>query len=188
MNRRVIIDTDTGSDDAIALIMAMHYPNVDIEGITTVSGNVSVEQASLNARYTVECCNRNIPVFNGCKKPLLREPSHAHWFHGEDGMGNMNYPAPELAVEKEHAVPYLINAFRDNPEQIELVTLGPLTNIATALKQEPELAQWVKHCYVMGGAACCEGNVTPAAEYNIWCDPEAAEIVFNSGMSITMIG
>ena len=186
--RRFIIDTDTASDDAVAIIMAIEHPSVIVEALTIVSGNVPLQQASINARYTLELCHSKLPVYEGCEKPLRREAEHAEWFHGPDGMGNMNYPSPSLQANDDHAVKALIDFCQQSPGEIELVTLGPLTNIATALTEAPELATWVKHCFVMGGAACTVGNVTPAAEYNMWCDPEAADIVFRSGMNLTMIG
>jgi len=186
--QRMIIDTDTASDDAVAIIMAVQYPGVQVEALTVVSGNVNLQQASKNARYTLELCGAEVPVYDGCDRPLLREPAPADWFHGADGMGEMNYPTPKTQAQSAHAVDELIRRFRDCPGQITLVTLGPLTNLATALQREPKLAEWVKRCVVMGGAACTVGNVTPAAEYNIWCDPEAAHIVFHSGISITMVG
>ncbi len=186
--RRFIIDTDTASDDAVAILMALMWPDVQVEAITIVFGNMPVEQASLNARYTVELCGADTPVFEGVARPLLREPSYAYFFHGPDGMGGMNYPAPQRPPAPGPAVPELLRRFAADPGDITLVTLGPLTNIATALTLEPRLAGWVKECFIMGGAACTVGNVTPAAEYNIWCDPEAARIVFRSGMKITMVG
>lgn len=188
MTRRFIIDTDTASDDAVALMMALHWPDVQVDAITTVFGNVPLPQCTTNARYTVELCGAEVSVYEGCARPLLRAPSHAEWFHGPDGMGGMNYPPPKTPAAVGHAVDELIQRFGAEPGAITLVTLGPLTNIAVALSRAPRLAEWVKECYVMGGAACTVGNVTPAAEYNIWCDPEAAHIVFHSGMKITMIG
>jgi len=186
--RRFILDTDTASDDAVAILMALRWPEVKVEAITVVSGNVPVEQGSLNARYTVELCGADVPVYEGAIRPLLREPAHAHFFHGPDGMGGMNYPAPLRPPVGGQAVTELIRRFGEAPGEITLVTLGPLTNIALALNLEPRLATWVKACYVMGGAACTVGNITPAAEYNIWCDPEAARIVFHSGLKILMVG
>ena len=186
--RHFIIDTDTASDDAVALIMALRHPDVIVDAITVVSGNVSLEQGSINARLCVEKCQANTPVYEGAKAPLTRIAAYADWFHGSDGMGNMNYPEPKLQITGTDAIEQLIRRFQAAPGKIELITLGPLTNIALALTIEPRLAQWVKHCTVMGGAACCVGNVTPAAEYNIWVDPEAAHRVFHSGMPITMVG
>lgn len=185
---RIIIDTDTASDDAVAIIMATQWPDIQIDALTIVSGNVSMHQGSINARYTLEVCGADIPVYNGCDRPILRKAEYADWYHGPDGMGDMNYPAPKQEAQKTHAVQELIRRFGDEPNEITLVTLGPLTNIATALQIEPKLAEWVKHCYIMGGASCTVGNVTPAAEYNMWVDPEAAQIVFRSGMPISMVG
>ncbi len=186
--RRFIIDTDTASDDAVAILMALQWPDVEVEAITIVAGNMPVAQGSRNARTTVALCGKETPVYEGCTRPLLREPFHAYWFHGPDGMGGMNYPEPQQPPAAGHAVPELIRRFAAAPGEITLVTLGPLTNIATALQLEPRLAQWVRQCVVMGGAACTVGNITPAAEYNIWCDPEAARIVFHSGMPVLMVG
>lgn len=186
--RRFVIDTDTASDDAVALLMALAWPGVSVEAITTVAGNVDVEQATTNALYTVQVANADIPVYQGSAQPLQRAAAPADWFHGADGMGNMNYSAPIKTAINANAVNELIDRFDASPNQLELITLGPLTNIAKACTSEPSFAAKVKHCYVMGGAACTNGNVTPAAEYNIWCDPEAADIVFQSGMRLTMIG
>jgi len=188
MSKKFIIDTDTASDDAVAILMALQWPDVSVEAITIVSGNVPVEQGSINARYTVEVCGADTPVYEGIRRPLVRETRHALEFHGPDGMGNMQYPPPQRPPAPGNAITELIRRFSESPGEITLVTLGPLTNIATALLREPRLATWVKECYVMGGAACTVGNVTPAAEYNIWCDPEAAQMVFHSGMRILMVG
>ena len=186
--RRLIIDTDTASDDAVAIMMALAHTEVIVEAITVVAGNVPLAQASANARFTLETCRADVPVFEGCDRPWLREAATAEWFHGDDGMGNRHYPAPTRAAESEHAVDALVRLCRAQPGTFTLVTLGPLTNIATALAMAPDIASLVEHCYVMGGAACTHGNVTPAAEYNIWCDPEAARRVLHSGMPLTLIG
>ncbi|MEP7286433.1 MAG: nucleoside hydrolase [Chloroflexota bacterium] len=186
--RKMIIDTDTASDDAVAILMAHRWPDIQVEAVTIVSGNVHVEQASLNARYTIELCGKQTPVHTGCTRPLLREPIYAYWFHGPDGMGGMNYPAPKTANATNHGVDMLIETIKANAGEIILVTLGPLTNVATALLRAPEIATMVTRCVVMGGAAVTIGNVTPAAEYNIWVDPEAARIVFRSGLPIEMVG
>lgn len=188
MQRKMIIDTDTASDDAVAILMAHRYPDIDVLAVTIVSGNMRVADGSRNARYTVELCGAHTPVYAGCERPLLREPVHAYWYHGPDGMGGMNYPEPTLAQAKGHAVDALTEAIRENAGDVMLVTLGPLTNVAAALIRAPELAGMVTRCVVMGGAANVAGNVTPAAEYNIWCDPEAARIVFRSGMNLEMVG
>jgi purine nucleosidase len=187
MPRKFIIDTDTASDDAVAIIMALRWPDVEVAAITTVSGNVSLEQATTNALYTVELCGADTPVYRGADRPLVREPAYAHWFHGKDGFGDMRYPQPKRGVEAKHAVDALIDTIQANPG-IVLVTLGPLTNVALAVARMPEIVAKVSRCVVMGGAACTVGNVTPAAEYNIWVDPEAARMAFHSGLPIEMVG
>ncbi|MBI4483418.1 MAG: nucleoside hydrolase [Acidobacteria bacterium] len=185
---KLLIDTDTASDDAVALLMALRHPDAEVVAITIVSGNVEAELGARNARYTVELCGRRVPVFKGLDKPLLRPHENAKRFHGQDGLGNMNCPEPLLPLAEGHALDALIRFCAGQAGQMTLVTLGPLTNIAAALLREPRLAGWVKEAFVMGGAANVIGNVTPSAEYNIWCDPEAARIVFHSGMKILMIG
>ncbi|HQY91308.1 nucleoside hydrolase [Caldilinea sp.] len=187
-NRHFIIDTDTASDDAVAIIMALHWPDVTVDAITTVYGNVPLARASANARYSVEFCGQTTPVYEGCVRPLLRPAVHAEWFHGADGMGKLGQLQPQRPAAEKHAVEELIRRFRAAPGAITLVTLGPLTNLAAALSIEPRLAGWVKECYIMGGNANCVGNVTPAAEFNIWCDPEAARIVFHAGIKCLMVG
>lgn len=187
--QRLIIDTDTASDDAVAIMMAVAAPDTQVEALTIVAGNVTVAQGSINARYTLELCQATaIPVHEGCDRPWVRPPSTADWFHGADGMGDQNYPSPRTPAQEGHAVNALLDRFKASPGEIDLITLGPLTNIATALSIEPELAHWVRHCYIMGGAAATLGNITPAAEYNFWCDPEAARRVLYSGMEITLLG
>ncbi|MGB6632177.1 MAG: nucleoside hydrolase, partial [Terriglobales bacterium] len=187
MPRAFLIDTDTASDDAVALIMALHAPDVRVVAITTVAGNVPVEQSTRNALYTVELCGANVPVYTGADKPLLRIYENATWFHGRDGLGDHNYPSSSHSAASMHAVDAIIDAIEANPG-IVIVTLAPLTNIALALAKKPEIAAKVGRCVVMGGAPCCEGNVTPAAEYNIWVDPEAARMVMNSGVPIELVG
>ena len=186
--RKFWIDTDTASDDAVAILMALRWPDVEVVGISIVVGNVPVEMGSRNARYTVELCGKTTPVYNGMVHPYLREPYWAYFFHGPDGMGGMNYPEPKLPPRPQHAVEALIEAVRAAPGEITLVTLAPLTNIAAALTLAPDLAQKIKMCYMMGGAACTVGNITASAEYNIWVDPEAAHMVFRSGLPILMVG
>jgi purine nucleosidase len=185
--RTFLIDTDTASDDAVAIIMALSAPDVRVCGLTTVAGNVGLEQATRNALYTAEVCGSDVPVFKGAAAPLTRAHEDAHWFHGRDGFSDRNYPAPKRAPEREHAVEAILRLSHAEPG-LTLVTLGPLTNVALALAQDPSVAEAIGRCVVMGGAPCCEGNVTPAAEYNIWVDPEAARMVFRSGTPIEMIG
>ncbi len=186
--RRFWIDTDTASDDAVAILMALRCPDVHVEGISVVAGNVPLEMCSVNARYTVELCGKDTPVYHGMARPYLREPHYAFFFHGPDGMGGMNYPPPKRPPAERHAVEALIETVRAYPGEITLVTLGPLTNIAAALQLAPDLVEKIPQCYTMGGAACTVGNITPAAEYNIWVDPEAARMVFHSGLPLTMVG
>jgi len=186
--RQFLIDTDTASDDAVALVMALRSPGVRVEAVTVVSGNVPLGQATENALYTLELCGAaDVPVFAGADRPLVREPAHAQWFHGADGFGNRNFPPAATRPQKGHAAEAIVRVIRANPG-IELVTLGPLTNVALALASEPSIAREVKRCVVMGGNPCCEGNVTPAAEYNIWCDPEAARVVLRAGMPVELVG
>jgi purine nucleosidase len=148
---------------------------------------VNVQQASRNALYTAELCDSNVPVFPGAEKPLQRALVNAEWFHGRDGLGDHGYAAPRRAPEKQGAVEAIIETIESHPGLV-LVTLGPLTNVALALRRKPGMAAKVSRCVVMGGAPCCEGNVTPAAEYNLWCDPEAARIVLRSGLPIELVG
>lgn len=187
MPRDFLIDTDTASDDAVALIMALRSPDVQVRAITTVAGNVGVEQATRNALFVSDLCGSRAPVYAGAAKPFCREHAHAEWFHGRDGLGDHNYPAPARAAEAEHAVEAMVAAIRAHPG-IVLVTLGPLTNVALALSKAPDIAAKVSRCVVMGGNPCCEGNVTPAAEYNIWVDPEAARVVLRSALPIELVG
>ncbi len=185
--RAILIDTDTASDDAVALAMALRHPDLDVKAITVVAGNVALPRGLTNALYTVELCDRDVPVFAGADRPLVRQAVDASWFHGDDGMGGHDYQPSQRAAETTHAVDAIIRTVRQHPG-IEVVTLGPLTNMAMAIAQAPDMVQNISRCVVMGGAACTEGNVTPAAEYNIWCDPEAAQMVFISGMKIEMVG
>ena len=187
MPRPFLIDTDTASDDAVALIMAMRAPDVEVVAITTVAGNVPIAQSTRNALYTVELCRAEVPVYAGSEKPLLRTYQNATWFHGRDGLGDHGYPPPRRAAEALHAVDAIIQAVEANPGLV-IVTLAPLTNLALALAKKPSIAGQVGRCVIMGGAPCCEGNVTPAAEYNIWVDPEAARIVMLSGIPVELIG
>lgn len=186
--RRFWIDTDTASDDAVAILMALRWPDVHVEGISVVAGNIPVEMGARNARYTVELCGKDTPVYIGAEKPLQREAHYAYFFHGADGMGGTNFPEASIPAQPKHAVPAFIEAVRKYPGEITLVTLGPLTNMALALAQAPDIAAQIKDCYVMGGTANKVGNITPAAEFNIWFDPEAARMFFHSGVHFIMGG
>jgi purine nucleosidase len=185
--RKILIDTDTASDDAVALMMALRSPGVSVLAITVVAGNVSVEQGTRNALFTVELCDSAVPVFAGAAAPLTRPLEDASWFHGQDGLGDHGYQPTARAAEETFAVDAMVRIIEANPG-IELITLGPLTNLALALRQSPNLAANISRCVVMGGAPCCEGNVTPAAEYNFWVDPEAARAVLRSKLPIELVG
>lgn len=186
-SRKILIDTDTASDDAVALIMALRSPHVTVLAITVVAGNVSVEQGTQNALFTAELCASAVPVFSGAAAPLLRPLEDAAWFHGRDGLGDHGYQPAMRVAQEEFAVDALVRVIEANPG-IEIITLGPLTNLALALCQWPRLAANVSRCVVMGGAPCCEGNVTPAGEYNFWVDPEAARIVLRSQLPVELVG
>jgi len=189
MARPFLIDTDAGSDDAVAVLMALRHSDVDVRAITVVAGNVPLKQGVVNSLYFTELCADDAPVYAGADRPLLREYLSADWFHGVDGLGDWGdrYQPRHTTASEKHAVDAIVETVRDTPD-IVLVTLGPLTNIALALRKAPDIAGLISRCVIMGGAACTNGNVTPAAEYNIWCDPEAARIVFRSGLPIEMVG
>ena len=187
MPRAMLIDTDTASDDAVALIMAARWPDVEIKAVTVVAGNVPVDQGVRNALYTLELCGSEAPVYRGSAEPLRRPLVTAQFFHGGDGLGDRGYPPPQRSPAEGDAVEAIVRTVRENPGLV-LVTLGPLTNLARALEIAPDLASLVGRCIVMGGAACTVGNVTPAAEFNLWVDPDAARVVFESGVSIEMVG
>jgi purine nucleosidase len=186
-SRKILIDTDTASDDAVALMMALRSPQVTVLAITVVAGNVAVEQGTRNALFTVELCDSAVPVFSGAAAPLIRPLEDATWFHGLDGLGDHGYQPAARAAEDGFAVDAMVRIIQANPG-LELITLGPLTNLALALCQWPQLATNVSRCVVMGGAPCCEGNVSPAAEYNFWADPEAARVVLRSQLPIELVG
>ncbi len=186
--RNFIIDTDTASDDAVALVMALRQPDIDVKAITVVAGNVPLDMGLQNALYTVELCGADTPVYAGCAKPLLRELETAQDVHGRDGLGDIGLNLRGRAPADGHAADALRDVIRAHAGDITLVTLGPLTNVALALLREPELARRVSHCWIMGGIGSGHGNVTPTAEFNIWVDPEAAKIVYESSMEMTMVG
>jgi purine nucleosidase len=167
--------------------MALRAPDVRVLAITTVAGNVPVAQATANALYVAELCHSAVPVYIGFDRPLRREYEDATWFHGRDGLGDRGYKAARRVHEKEHAVEGIISTVTEN-DDVVLVTLGPLTNVAEAVTRAPHIVRRVSRCVVMGGNPCCEGNVTPAAEYNFWVDPDAARIVMRSGLPIELVG
>lgn len=186
--RRFLIDTDTASDDAIALLMAFAAPDARVEALTIVAGNCTAEQAAQNALYTAELCGVSVPVHLGRTGPLIRPLTMAAEVHGHDGLGDIGLPLSGRAVAEGRAVDVIVDTVLRHPGEVTLVALGPLTNIAVALLRAPEIARKVARCVVMGGVADGVGNVTPAAEFNIFVDPEAAAVVFSSGMNLTMVG
>jgi purine nucleosidase len=186
--RRFLIDSDTGSDDAVALVLGLKQPDVRVEAITVVAGNVPVDQGVQNALHTVELTGVSVPVYRGMAAPLRHPYETAQHVHGSDGMGDIGLPLYGRTPAPEHATDVILETINRYPGEITLVTLGPLTNVAMALLREPELAGMVKECVIMGGTGQGYGNVTPVAEYNIWVDPDAARIVFESGMPLTMVG
>jgi inosine-uridine nucleoside N-ribohydrolase len=185
---RVILDTDPGVDDALALLLAMRSPELTIEGITAVAGNVPLELTLPNALRMVEIAGRDdIPVAAGAKGPLLRRLVTATYAHGENGLGGAIFPDPKGKPVAESAPEFIRRTVRKYPGEVTLLTIGPLTNIAAALNSDPELAHTVRALVMMGGSLS-GGNITPAAEFNFYVDPEAARIVFQSGIPLTMVG
>ena len=185
---RVILDTDPGVDDAFALLLAMHSPELKIEGITPVAGNVPLELTLPNALRMVEIAERkDIPVAAGAKSPLLRRLVTAAYAHGENGLGGAVFPEPAIKPVAQPAADLIRSIVRKYPKEVTLITIGPLTNVAAALNSDSDLASLVKGIVMMGGSLS-GGNITPAAEFNIYVDPEAAKIVFQSGIPITMVG
>jgi len=206
--RKLIIDADTGSDDAVALILA--YRNLEqsqILGVSVVSGNVPLQQAAINTQYVNELCELSIPIYKGESKPMTREykevfssaeaneialsygnlSTSAQHVHGIDGLGDIGLLPQNISFETDTAQEFYEKSLIEN-DSVDLVTLGPLTNIALLVQNYPDLLHKINHCYIMGGSSNALGNVTKFAEYNFWVDPEAADIVLNSGIPITMIG
>ena len=185
---RVIIDTDPGVDDALALLLAMRSPELKIEAITPVAGNVPLDLTLPNALRMVEIAGRtDIPVAAGAHAPLMRRLVTATYAHGENGLGGAVFPEPTTKPVAMPAAEMIRQIVRKHPGEVTLITIGPLTNIATALNSDPELASMVQALVMMGGSLS-GGNITPAAEFNVYVDPEAARIVFQSGIPITMVG
>jgi len=187
-NRRLWIDTDTASDDAVAIVMALRHPNTEVIGMSVVIGNVPVEMGVQNALYTAELCGKSIPVHAGAALPLVRAFATAQHVHGADGMGDIGLPLKGRTATSNDAIRAMIDAFRKEPGELELVALGPLTNLALAIRIEPQFASWVKRCVIMGGTGVLPGNATPLSEFNWWIDPESVHIVLESGMKVEMVG
>jgi len=185
---RVILDCDPGIDDALAIVFGCGHPGLDLVGLTTVSGNVNLDTVTGNALSVLELAGRpDLPVVPGSARPLLRPTLDAREVHGEGGLGAARLPVAQAAPARGHAVDYLIDTIGAAPGEITLIATGPLTNIALAVRREPRLPGWVRDFVIMGGSAG-RGNVTPAAEFNIAADPEAAAIVFEAGWQVTMVG
>ncbi|MGB9857345.1 MAG: nucleoside hydrolase [Dictyoglomaceae bacterium] len=182
---KVFIDTDCGVDDAIALIMGSKREDIEILGISTVSGNVHVDQATENVLKILTFLDKDIPVFKGATKPLVQKLVTAEAFHGPEGLGRAKFPKPNKREEKIRAPEGLYEIAREN-KGLNLITLGPLTNIAIALNLYPDLKNYLGNVYIMGGAIET-GNITRFAEFNLYTDPEASEVVLSSGLDITLL-
>ena len=187
------MDVDVGVDDALAIMLAARSPEVELRAITTVSGNVHVDKTSLNALKVLDVLRiANVPVAKGMAKPLLRELETAEEFHGKDGLGDSNLAPARLQLDGRRAVDLLLEEVSSNPNQITVVATGPLTNIAMALFTEPHFAKDLGELVIMGGAYGLTpygyGNANPVAEFNIYADPEAASIVFKSGIQVKAVG
>src|ERR1051326_1178405 len=186
--RHIILDTDPGIDDALALFLALASPEVQLEAITTVSGNVDVAFTTYNALTLLELAGRtDIPVARGCDRPLIRQPFNAAFVHGDNGLGGLQLPEPHIQPLAEHAIEVIIEKVMAAPKEITLVAIGPLTNIALALRQEPRIVEQVQEVVIMGGALLVPGNDTPEAEFNIYVDPQAAHIVLHAGWPIRLV-
>ena len=188
--RKIIIDTDPGQDDAVAILLALASPEeIEVLGITAVAGNVPLELTARNARIICELAARpDIRVFAGCDRPLNRPLVTAEHVHGETGLNGPALPDPTMPLQDQHAVEFIIDTLKSHREgTVTLCPLGPLTNIATAFRNAPEIVHKIEEIVLMGGAYFEVGNITPAAEFNIYVDPEAADAVFRSGAPITVM-
>lgn len=189
MTRKIIIDTDPGQDDAVAILLALGSPELEVLGITCVAGNVPLALTSKNARIVCELAGRrDVKVFAGCDRPLLRPLVTAEYVHGKTGLDGIPLPEPTMPLQDQHAVDFIIETLRSEaPGTVTLCPLGPLTNIATAFRRAPEIISKVEQIVLMGGAYFEVGNTTPAAEFNIYVDPQAAEIVFKCGAPVVVV-
>jgi len=184
---KIILDTDPGHDDAIALLLAMASPELDVLGVTTVSGNQTLEKTTANALKILEFVDRtDVPVHVGAPRPLVREQWAAAYVHGESGLDGPDLPDPKAEARNGHAIDFIAAQVEEH-DGVVLVPVGPLTNIGLLLAKCPGIESRIARIVLMGGSIA-EGNVTPAAEFNIWADPEAAHRVFTSGIDVTMVG
>lgn len=189
MSRKIIIDTDPGQDDAVAILLALASPEIEVLGITCVAGNVPLPLTHKNARIICELAGRpDVPVFAGCDHPMVRKLVTAEHVHGKTGLDGSALPDPVMPLQPQHAVDFLIDTLRrEDPGTVTLVPIGPLTNIATAMQRAPDIIPRIQQIVLMGGAYFEVGNITPAAEFNIYVDPEAAKIVFDSGVDLVVM-
>ncbi|MFY9211790.1 MAG: nucleoside hydrolase [Aestuariivita sp.] len=188
--RKIIIDTDPGQDDAVAILLALASPEeIEVLGITAVAGNVPLPLTQRNARIVCELAGRqDVAVYAGCDAPLTRKLVTAEHVHGKTGLDGPQLPEPTMPLQEQHAVEFIIDTLRSNPKgSVTLCPLGPLTNIATAFQRAPDVVENVAEIVLMGGAYFEVGNITPAAEFNIYVDPQAADIVFQSGVRIVVM-
>lgn len=188
--RKIIIDTDPGQDDAVAILLALASPEeLEVLGITAVAGNVPLELTAKNARIICELAGKpEIRVFAGCDAPIARKLVTAEHVHGKTGLDGPQLPTPNMALQTGHAVDFIIETLRSEPaDTVTICALGPLTNLATALQRAPDIAPKIAEIVLMGGAYFAVGNITPTAEFNIYVDPEAADIVFKSGVPLTVM-
>ena len=189
MSRPFFIDTDTGSDDAVALLIALKHPGIDVVGIGVVAGNVPLELGVQNALYTRELCGRlDVPVYAGEAAPLVLPLITAQNVHGTDGMGDIGLDLRGRVPDAGHAVDRLLEASHAYAGELTLVTLGPLTNVALAIERDPSLPDRLPRTVVMGAVADHVGNITPVAEYNMWADPHAVDVVLGSGLQLEFVG
>jgi len=186
MKRNIILDCDPGHDDAIAILLAGSNPNINLLGISVVAGNQTIEKTAQNALNVARYLNINIPIAIGCKDPMVRERIICSQVHGETGLDGFAFPKYEKDFDSRHGVELIIDSVLNNKDTT-IVATGPLTNVAMALKLEPRLYKETKEIILMGGSID-NGNTSPAAEFNIMCDPEAAHVVFTSGIPVKMIG
>ncbi|SFI71240.1 purine nucleosidase [Phyllobacterium sp. CL33Tsu] len=189
MTRKIIIDTDPGQDDALAILLAFSSPELDVLGITAVAGNVPLALTELNARKICELAGRpDAKVFAGADRPLLRPLITAEHVHGKTGLDGPDLPVPTMPLQAQHAVDFIIETLRcEEPGSVTLCALGPLTNVAQVLIRAPELAPRIREIVLMGGGFFEGGNITPTAEFNIHVDPHAAQIVLQSGVPVTIL-